>query len=56
MNYTHLTREKCYQIYVLRKAGHSLTSAARLLGHTPGTLSRECRRNRGRRGYRPRQA
>lgn len=56
MNYTHLTRDERYQIAILRKAGHKQTDIARLMNRHPSTISRELRRNRGQRGYRPRQA
>jgi len=56
MNYTHLTREERYQIYALKKAGHNLTEIANVLERHPSTICRELRRNRGRRGYRPKQA
>jgi IS30 family transposase len=54
--YTQLTREQRYQIYVLKKAGHSQTRIADLLDVHKSTISRELRRNCGQRGYRPRQA
>ena len=56
MNYTHLTQNERYQIYVLRKAGHPQREIARLLNRHPSTISRELARNSGQRGYRPRQA
>lgn len=56
MNYTHLTQEERYQIYVLNKAGHDQGEIARLIGRSESTISRELRRNRGERGYRPKQA
>ena len=55
-SYTQLAREQRYQIYALKKAGHSQTSIAELLGVHKSTISRELRRNRGLRGYRPKQA
>ncbi|GAB4127800.1 MAG: hypothetical protein Fur0040_10740 [Sideroxydans sp.] len=51
MNYTHLTREERYQIYALKKAGHTQSEIAKVLGHSPSTISRELRRNRGQRVY-----
>lgn len=54
--YAHLTQEERYQIYALMKAGLLQTQIASLLGRSPSTISRELRRNRGQRGYRPRQA
>jgi IS30 family transposase len=54
--YTQLTREQRYQIYALKKAGHSQPRVAELLGVHKSTISRELRRNQGQRGYRPKQA
>jgi transposase, IS30 family len=56
MNYTHLTREERYQIYALKKAGHKPSEIADVLKRDRSTISRELARNRGRRGYRPKQA
>ena len=56
MNYQQLTREQRYQIYALMKAGHNQTQMAALIGVHKATISREMRRNRGGRGYRPKQA
>lgn len=56
MNYTHLTREERYQIYALKLAGQTQTQIANVLKRSPSTISRELIRNRGRRGYRPKQA
>lgn len=55
-HYTQLTREERYQICSLLKAGHSPSEIARLIKRHKSTISRELRRNRGQRGYRPRQA
>ncbi len=54
--YTQLTQEERYQIYALKKAGHSQTEIATLLERDKSTISRELRRNRGQKGYRPKQA
>lgn len=54
--YQQLTREERYQISALLKAGHSKTEIARQLGRAYSTIKRELERNRGRRGYRPKQA
>lgn len=54
--YTQLTQEERYQIYILKKTGISLSEIARPLGRNKATISREIRRNRGLRGYRPKQA
>ena len=56
MNYTQLTREERYQIYALKLAGQTQTQIANVLKRSPSTISRELIRNRGRRGYRPKQA
>ena len=55
-NYTQLTREQRYQIQALMKAGLNQTETAGIVGVHKTTISRELRRNRGLRGYRPRQA
>ncbi len=54
--YTQLTQEERYQIHALMKAGHSQTELATVLGRHKSTISREFARNRGLRGYRPKQA
>ena len=54
--YTQLTREQRYQIDALVKTEQPQTQIAAVLGVHPATISRELRRNRGRRGYRPHQA
>lgn len=54
--YTQLTQEERYQIYVLKKAGHTQQEIARILDRSPSTISRELGRNQGGRGYRPQQA
>jgi transposase, IS30 family len=56
MNYTQLTRERRYQIYALKKAGQNQTQIAQVLGCHKSTISRELRRNCGKKGYRPSQA
>ena len=56
MSCHQLTENERYQIYALKKAGHSQKEIATTLSRSPGTLSRELRRNSGLRGYRPRQA
>ncbi len=56
MNYTQLTQEQRYQIAVLKKAGHMQVEIARLIGVDKSTISRELSRNKGQRGYRPKQA
>jgi IS30 family transposase len=54
--YTQLTRGKRYQIRALLKAGFSQSEMAYYLRVNKSTISREIRRNRGDKGYRPRQA
>lgn len=54
--YTQLTREQRYQIKALLKMDHTQGEIATVLGVNKSTISRELRRNRGRRGYRPKQA
>ena len=54
--YKQLTQEQRYQIYILKKTGQKQYKIARLLGVHKSTISRELRRNRGLRGYRPKQA
>ena len=54
--YQQLTQEQRYQISAFRKAGFSQSAIARELAVDKSTISRELRRNRGERGYRPKQA
>lgn len=54
--YHHLTREERYQIYALRQEKHTQIEIARNLCVSKSTISRELRRNKGERGYRPKQA
>lgn len=56
MDYTHLTAEERYQIDDLRREGYSQKDIAAAIGRSESTLSRELRRNKGDRGWRPRQA
>jgi transposase, IS30 family len=56
MTYKQLTENERYQIYVMKKAGHTQNEIARYLERSPSTISRELERNRGLRGYRPCQA
>lgn len=56
MQYTQLTQVQRYQIYALMKAGLNQTQIANIVGVHKSTISRELRRNRGQRGYRPKQA
>ena len=54
--YTQLNQEQRYQIYGLHKAGWNQTRIAEEMGVNKSTISREFRRNQGRRGWRPGQA
>jgi len=54
--YTQLTQEQRYQIYAFMKAHFSKTNIASEIGVHKSTISRELRRNQGKKGYRPKQA
>lgn len=54
--YNQLTSEQRYQISALKKIGPTPTEIARQLGVNKSTISRELSRNKGQRGYRPKQA
>ena len=54
--YTQLTHTQRYQISALLKIGHRQTEIADTIGVHKSTISRELKRNRGKRGYRPKQA
>ena len=54
--YKQLTREQRYQIEALKKEGFLNKAIAQNLNVSASTISREFRRNRGLRGYRPQQA
>jgi len=54
--YTQLTQEQRYQISALLKMDHTQIEIAKVIGVHKSTVSRELRRNRGLRGYRPKQA
>lgn len=56
MAYQQLTQCQRYQIYALLKRAHSQTAIAETIGVHKSTISRELKRNRGQRGYRPQQA
>ena len=56
MSYKQLTENERYQIYTLLKVGFSLKAIADELNQHPSTISREPKRNKGLKGYRPRQA
>ena len=55
-SYKQLAYEQRYQIYFMLKIGISQTDIAKEIGVHRSTVSREMRRNQGRRGYRPKQA
>lgn len=54
--YHQLTQAQRYQIYALRKTKHSLAEIAEVIGVHKCSVSRELKRNQGKRGYRPQQA
>ncbi len=56
MSYAQLTREQRYQIKVLLDTKVPQWRIAKIIGVSPSTISRELKRNRGKRGYRPNQA
>lgn len=56
MSYTHLTIDERYHIDELLRQGFTQSAIAEDLGRSVSTLSRELSRNRGQRGWRPRQA
>jgi IS30 family transposase len=55
-NYKPLTREQRYQIYGLKQAGLKQIEIAQKVGVNKSTISREFKRNKGQRGWRPKQA
>jgi len=55
-NYIQLTQEQRYQIFAYKKAGYNQSEIAHQIGVDKSTVSRELKRNRGFRGYRPKQA
>lgn len=56
MDYKHLTEEERYQIDDLKREGLSQNKIAKRIRRSPSTLSRELNRNKGERGWKPRQA
>ena len=52
-DYTQLTQEERYQIEALLKMGHHQSEIAVVLKRDKSTISREVRRKRSLRGYRP---
>ena len=55
-SYTQLTCNQRYHIYTFMKAGLFQTEIAKIIGVYKSTISRELKRNRGKKGYRPKQA
>ncbi len=56
MGYTQLTLEQRYTIYALNKRGETQTKIAETIGVHKSTVCRELKRNKGKRGYRYKQA
>jgi len=54
--YYHVTRDQRCQIYAWKASGWSMRKIAKSIGCDVSTISREIRRNKGRRGYRFKQA
>ena len=54
--YSQLTQIQRYQIYALLGIGHQQTEIAGIIGVHKSTVSREVKRNTGKKGYRPKQA
>ena len=54
--YKQLTETQRHQIGALKKAGQPQNAIAAIIGVSAPTLSRELRRNTGKRGHRPKQA
>ncbi len=55
-SYKQLSQGQRYQIEILLKAGHTQKEIAQQLNVSSATISREIKRNKGKRGYRPKQA
>ena len=55
-NYKQLIQAQRYQIEILKKIGKNQKEIAELLSVSESTISRELKRNQGKRGYRPKQA
>ncbi|GAH00357.1 unnamed protein product [marine sediment metagenome] len=54
--YNQITVEERYHIYAYKKAGFCPTEIAQMLGRHKSAIYRELNRNKGERGYRPKQA
>jgi transposase, IS30 family len=55
-NYKQLSPAQRYQIEILNKAGKNQKETAELLCVSGSTVCRELKRNRGKKGYFPKQA
>lgn len=55
-SYTQLTYHQRYHIYTFTKAGFCQAEISNIIGVHKSTISRELKRNRGKKGYRPKQA
>ena len=56
MNYTQMTEIERYQIKAYLEASYTQKAITYELNRTPSTISRELKRNKGLREYRPQQA
>jgi Helix-turn-helix domain len=56
MTYKHLTEVQRYQIAALKKTEKNQKEIAKIICVSTATISRELKRNRGKKGYRPKQA
>ena len=56
MSYQQLTQEQRYQISALMQADQQNKRIAEIVGVHASTIGREVKRNRGKKGYRPKQA
>ena len=54
--YCHFNYEERVKIQLLAKEGYTLRKIASMLGRSPSSVSREIKRNKGKRSYRPSQA
>ncbi len=54
--YKHLANEERYHISSLCRTGLDNAEFSRILHRHPATISREIKRNTGKKGYRPKQA
>jgi len=52
-NYKQLSQAQRYLIEILKKAGKNQKEIAALMGVSESTISRELKRNQGKKGYRP---